>query len=162
MAAKINQQANNDRAKVVLFPPLVGLTLLITGVVLHALVPFSIFKEPLLALILGLMILFIGIMLQFYCLKVFKKANTTPLFKKPTLRIARNGPYAKSRNPIYIAVLIQFSGMALIFNSWWLVAFIPILYLYLSYGVIRREEKYLESKFKNEYNDYKSKVPRWL
>jgi len=39
---------------------------------------------------------------------------------------------------------------------------LPILYIYLRFGVIAREEQYLEQKFGDEYRTYQSKVSRWL
>ncbi len=46
-------------------------------------------------------------------------------------------------------------------NVWALLLLIPAL-LAIRYGVIAREERYLEAKFGEEYLAYKSKVRRWL
>lgn len=153
---------NQQQAQVVLFPPLVGLTLAVLSICLHIIIPLNIVSSTTIAVIAGIIILGSGIGLQVICLRIFKKANTTPLFQKPTTNILQSGPYAKSRNPIYIAVFLQFLGLAFLINTWWIIAVLPVLYLYLRYGVIAREEQYLEEKFGEEYRNYKSKVPRWL
>ena len=161
--AKASAGHNNlKQAQVVLFPPLVGLTLAVTSIFLHVFFPLTITSSSTIVLIAGIIILGSGIVLQIICLQVFKKAKTTPLFQKPTTNILQSGPYAQSRNPIYIAVFLQFLGLAFLINTWWLIAVLPILYLYLRYGVIAREEQYLEQKFGEEYRRYQSKVPRWL
>jgi protein-S-isoprenylcysteine O-methyltransferase Ste14 len=162
MESQSNQQTNNDRADVLLFPPLVGLVLILLGVGLQLVFPANLLAQERLALTVGGLILAFGIGLQIACIRTLKSAKTTPLFKKPTMQILQRGPYAKSRNPIYIAVLLQFSGLALMFNTWWIVAILPVLFLYLHFGVIAGEERYLERKFGDDYRAYMSGVPRWL
>ncbi|MEL7834587.1 isoprenylcysteine carboxylmethyltransferase family protein [Fodinibius sp. Rm-B-1B1-1] len=152
---------NLKQAQVVLFPPLVGLTLAVTSIFLHIFFPLNITSATI-VIIAGIIILGSGIVLQVICLQVFKKAKTTPLFQKPTTNILESGPYARSRNPIYIAVFLQFIGLSFLINTWWLIAALPILYVYLRYGVIAREEQYLEQKFGEEYRRYRSNVPRWF
>lgn len=151
-----------DRAKVVLFPPLVGLGLFLLGIGLHLALPTNVFADGWPVLAAGLLILALGAALQVICVRALKSAKTTPLFKKPTTQILRRGPYGKSRNPIYVAVVLQFLGLSLIFNSMWLLVTIPVLFLYLHFGVIAGEERYLEQKFEEEYTKYKSEVPRWI
>lgn len=151
-----------EHANVILFPPLVGLVLIVTGIVLHRFFPLVITSAQTTSIVAGIFILLFGIGLQIYCLRVFKQAMTTPLFQKPTTNIVQSGPYARSRNPIYIAVFFQVTGLAFLVNSWWLLFVIPILYFYLRFGVIAREEQYLEQKFGEEYRAYQAKVARWL
>lgn len=156
------EHSARDQADVFLFPPLVGATLMVSGIILHALFPFHITDAVIIIRIAGIVILLGGISLQVICLQAFKRAKTTPLFKKPSTHVLQSGPYARSRNPIYIAVFLQFSGLALLVNSWWLILALPVLYVYLRFGVIAREERYLEQKFGDEYRAYRSQVPRWL
>ena len=153
---------NQEHATVVLFPPLVGLTLIIAGITLQVYVPLKITFSTTIGLVAGIIILISGIGLQVVCLRALKKAKTTPLFQKPTTNVLQSGPYARSRNPIYIAVFIQFLGVAFMVNTWWLIFALPVLYIYLRFGVIAREEQYLEQKFGDEYRTYQSKVPRWI
>jgi protein-S-isoprenylcysteine O-methyltransferase Ste14 len=123
---------------------------------------FQIIPESIVATIVGIIVLIVGIGLQVICIRIFKQAKTTPLFQKPVSNILQTGPYAKSRNPIYIAVFLQFLGLAFLINTWWLILVLSILYVYLRFGVIAREESYLLQRFQDEYRTYQSKVPRWL
>lgn len=47
-------------------------------------------------------------------------------------------------------------------NTAWLFAFTPLLFLYLQFWVIAREERYLERTFGEEYRTYKSDVRQWI
>ena len=162
MAPAPNRHKNQEHAEVVLFPPLVGVTLFIAGVALQIIVPLKITSATTIVIIAGIITLIGGVGLQIACLQALKQAKTTPLFQKPTTNILQSGPYARSRNPIYIAVFLQFFGLALLVNTWWLIIALPVLYVYLRFGVIAREEQYLEQKFGDEYRTYQSKVSRWL
>lgn len=162
MAKTSHEHKNQEHAEVVLFPPLVGLILIVAGIALQIFVPLRITSATTIVIIAGIIILTGGIGLQVVCLRAFKQARTTPLFQKSTTNILQSGPYARSRNPIYIAVFLQFLGFAFLLNTWWLIFALPVLYVYLRFGVIAREEQYLEQKFGDEYLTYQSKVPRWL
>ena len=54
------------------------------------------------------------------------------------------GPYANTRNPIYIALLLIYIGIGVIANAPAVVALLPVLFAILHFGVVRREEDYLE------------------
>ena len=80
----------------------------------------------------------------------------------PTTAIVAQGPYRYTRNPIYIGMFLGQTGFALGFNSLWLLAMLVPFYLVIRYGVVAREEAYLERKFGATYGTYKSRVRRWL
>src|SRR5262250_2574076 len=65
---------------------------------------------------------------------------------KPTTTIVASGPYSFTRNPIYIGMFLGQIGLAVGFNSLWLATLMPF-YLVIRYGVVAREEAYLERKF---------------
>jgi protein-S-isoprenylcysteine O-methyltransferase Ste14 len=52
-------------------------------------------------------------------------------------------------------------GLAIAFASDWALVMVAPLALVLRNGVVLREERYLESKFGEEYRRYKATVPRW-
>ena len=81
---------------------------------------------------------------------------------KPTDAIVGRGPYRFSRNPIYLSMLCLQMGLGLWANSGWFFAFALSSFVLLSWGVISREERYLEGKFSAEYLRYKSRVRRWF
>jgi protein-S-isoprenylcysteine O-methyltransferase Ste14 len=57
---------------------------------------------------------------------------------------------------------LSYTGLTLAFNTWWgIIVLIPVL-LVMHFGVIRREERYLEGKFGESYRRYRSEVRRYL
>jgi protein-S-isoprenylcysteine O-methyltransferase Ste14 len=86
--------------------------------------------------------------------------NVSPL--RPTTAIATGGIYRWTRNPIYIGGTLAMIGIGLIFKLSWLLPLLVPSLLTLHFGVVRREERYLERKFGDEYRRYKAQVPRYL
>jgi protein-S-isoprenylcysteine O-methyltransferase Ste14 len=90
------------------------------------------------------------------------RAGTNVIPSKPSLVIVTNGPFRFTRNPLYLAATTAYLGLTLLFNTVWpLLLFAPLL-LTVYWGIIRREERYLEAKFGDVYLAYKAKVRRWI
>ncbi len=74
--------------------------------------------------------------------------------------LVTHGPFAYSRNPIYIGFLMLYFGFAFAIQSWLVILRIPLaIYFYKS---AIREEKNLEKIYGEEYKKYKKRVPRFL
>jgi protein-S-isoprenylcysteine O-methyltransferase Ste14 len=150
-----------DRPGVVILPPLLMLIALLVVIVLHWLWPLRTGRR-LLAVAVGIILgaLGIGSMAWGRITLVKGGTNVSPL--KPVTGIITDGPYRFTRNPLYIGVMSLFIGLSLIIGTWWgFVVFIPV-FLILHYGVILREERYLEQKFGDSYLKYKGMVRRYL
>lgn len=76
--------------------------------------------------------------------------------------LVTTGPYAKTRNPIYLGFTAMFLGIALIVNSGWMIVLLPLVMMVVATGVIAREERYLRSRFGGEFQTYAGQVRRWL
>ncbi|URK89329.1 isoprenylcysteine carboxylmethyltransferase family protein (plasmid) [Rhizobium sp. RCAM05350] len=76
--------------------------------------------------------------------------------------MVEEGPYGFTRNPIYIGMFLGLIGLAVAFDSLWLIVLLVPFYLVIRYGVVAREEAYLERKFGDVYLAYKARVRRWL
>lgn len=71
-----------------------------------------------------------------------------------------HGPFAYSRNPIYLGLLLVFAGYTRALHS---PAIVLILVFYVIFsGFIHTEEVLLERQFGKQYEEYKKKVPRWI
>jgi len=88
------------------------------------------------------------------------RTNINPF--KPTTALVTSGPYRFSRNPIYLATTLLYIGAALSFRIITALVIVPFALILLEFGVIRREERYLERKFGDQYRDYRSHVRRWI
>ena len=103
-----------------------------------------------------------GFSLGFPALRSMLKANTTPNPHRPTTALVFNGTYRITRNPMYLGMLISYSGLFIFFQNPWFILFLPFLIWLFTNWVIIPEEKYLEGKFGKEYLDFKARVHRWI
>ena len=88
------------------------------------------------------------------------RAGVDPNPYEPTSAIVATGPYALSRNPIYLSATVVYVGIAFVVNMVWPIAVLPVGIALLYYGVIAHEESYLEKVFGDEYLKYKARVRR--
>jgi protein-S-isoprenylcysteine O-methyltransferase Ste14 len=107
-------------------------------------------------------LILLGLGLVGYCAWQFKKAQTHIQPWRATSSIVTDGPYRYSRNPIYVAFAITGAGIALAFNSGWMLLSLLAFVLLANKLVIEREEKYLEGKFGDSYSNYRRETRRWL
>ena len=77
-------------------------------------------------------------------------------------RLATDGIYAVTRNPMYLGAVIAFIGLGIARGSSWLLILTSFMPLALQRLAIVREEAHLESRFGDDYRRYKSRVRRWL
>jgi protein-S-isoprenylcysteine O-methyltransferase Ste14 len=107
--------------------------------------------------------IFVGsLALAIWAIVTIRKAGTRVETNRPTTTIVANGPFHFTRNPIYISMLLGQVGLAIGFDNFWMLAMLVPFYLVIRYGVIAREEVYLDHKFAAAYLGYKSRVRRWL
>jgi len=92
----------------------------------------------------------------------FGRARTTVIPNRPASALVTSGPYRISRNPMYVAFALLYTGLALLVNTWWPLFFLPLVLIAVDRLVIAREERYLASAFPQEYDAYRSRVRRWL
>lgn len=151
----------DDHAHVVGHPPLIHLAGILVGLGIDALWP-----APLLAIttqyVAGGVLIALGLAVVLACGLTFRKAGTSVPTQTPTTALVIRGLYRYSRNPIYIGLSLVHLGIAVAVDSPWIAATLPIVLIVIRYGVIAREERYLEAKFGQAYRDYKARVRRWL
>jgi len=75
--------------------------------------------------------------------------------------LATTGPYAYTRNPLYLGSLLIGIGFAVAARSWWIGAALVLMFLAIYLPVIRDEEAFLRQKFP-EFEKYARRVPRML
>lgn len=73
-------------------------------------------------------------------------------------QLATGGPYAYTRNPLYLGSLILSVGFALAARNWWIVAGIVLLFFVIYLPVIRAEEVFLRERFP-QFDEYAREVP---
>src|SRR5580692_391504 len=75
--------------------------------------------------------------------------------------LATSGPYAYTRNPLYLGSLLIGVGFAVAARSWWVGIALVIMFFAIYLPVIRNEEAFLRQKFP-EFEEYARQVPRML
>lgn len=75
--------------------------------------------------------------------------------------LATSGPYAYTRNPLYLGSLVMGVGFALAARSWWIGIALVVMFLAVYLPVIRDEEAFLRTKFP-EFDEYARQVPRMV
>ncbi len=73
--------------------------------------------------------------------------------------LATSGPYAYTRNPLYLGSLLIGIGFAVAARSWWVGVALVVMFFAIYLPVIRGEEKFLREKFP-EFEEYARRVPR--
>jgi len=95
-------------------------------------------------------------------LLTLRRARTPVEPWKPTRAVVMDGPYALSRNPIYVAFLAMQLAYAWARPNMWGMLLLPLTMALLHWGVIVREERYLTKRFGAAYASYARCVRRWL
>lgn len=75
--------------------------------------------------------------------------------------LATTGPYAYTRNPLYLGSLLMGAGFAVAARSWWVGIALVVMFFAIYVPVIRDEEAFLRQKFP-EFEEYSRQVPRML
>lgn len=73
--------------------------------------------------------------------------------------LATSGPYAYTRNPLYLGSLLMGIGFCIAARSWWIGVVLVLMFFAIYVPVIRSEEEFLRGKF-SEFEEYARRVPR--
>jgi len=159
------QQVNDTgTAGVIARPPFLYLAALLLGLVLDRLLPwpFAVPGGDLVRWAVAVSLILIGIALATAGVRNFSSAATPVPTYKPTRALVTTGIHGWSRNPIYVGMFLLYGGIGIAARSPWALILTLPLAITMRYGVVAREEAYLEGRFGDEYRDYKTHVRRWL
>jgi protein-S-isoprenylcysteine O-methyltransferase Ste14 len=145
-------------------PPLIATVAVVLGLLLDRVTPVFVLATLLTRhqrWLVGALVALAGGLLALAAERRFKAAGTHVPPWKPALSLATDGIYTRLRNPMYIGLMLLVGGIGIALASdWTLVLLVPTA-LVLHYGVVLREERYLEAKFGEDYRRYTARVPRW-
>jgi protein-S-isoprenylcysteine O-methyltransferase Ste14 len=97
-----------------------------------------------------------------WALVMIGRHRTALLPGAETTTVIDRGPFAWSRNPLYVGLLVGSAGVALAATSAWALAALPLEWALLRWGAVLPEERYLTTKFGATYTDYADRVRRWV
>jgi len=158
----VRSTGTEDHPGVMVFPPLAWLVGAVVSGVVHWILPVRMIMRYHLSLLLGIVLAMTALALILWAVLIMKMAGTNVPPSKPALTIVRNGPYRFTRNPMYLGLCLLQVALGFFLNDWIPLLFAVLLALLLHYGVVLREEKYLEAKFGDQYLALKRNVRRWM
>ena len=145
-------------------PPFLYLACLLLGLALDRVrpVPLMLPEAALIRWTGGGGLIVIGVAVVAAGVRNFSRAATPVPSNQPVRALVTTGIHAWSRNPIYVGMCLLYAGIALAVRGQWVLILALPLVLILRYGVVAREEAYLERRFGDAYHDYRGRVRRWL
>jgi protein-S-isoprenylcysteine O-methyltransferase Ste14 len=153
-----------DTAGVIAPPPLMALAVVVIGLVLDWLLPTYVLTVllPLPArIVIGVVLMVAGAALAVAGRRHFGRVGTEVKPWRPSTILVTDGVFGRLRNPMYVGVTGFLIGLAIALAFDWIlvmtVVFVPVIH----FGVVKREERYLEAKFGDAYRSYKARVPRY-
>ena len=153
-----------DSAGVIAPPPLIALAAVVLGLALDWLLPAYLLTVLLSwpeRIAIAVVLIGAGAALAIPAMRGFRSAGTHVEPWKPSSALVTDGIFGWLRNPMYVGLAFLVSGLGIALASdWTLVMIVPAL-LMLHFGVVKREERYLEAKFGDAYRQYKARVPRY-
>ena len=141
-------------------PPFVHLLAILAGCALEIWHATQLIGVP--GRIAGALGIAAGIALTSWSKRTMDCAGTPLPGGLPTTAIVKTGPFAFSRNPVYVAFALIHAGAALALDSVWVLGMLAPALLLIALVVVPREERYLEGKFGGDYLAYKASVRRWV
>jgi protein-S-isoprenylcysteine O-methyltransferase Ste14 len=151
-----------ETAQVLIRPPLAWALAVIAGLVLDWLAPLPFLPEDWPAGLLGAVVFVLALALAIWAIDTMTRAGTNVPTNRPTTAIVESGPYRFTRNPIYLGMFGGLIGLGIAFDNPWLLLLMALFALVIRYGVVAREEAYLERMFGDAYRGYRRRVRRWL
>lgn len=156
-------ETEKDHAGVYLPPPIIFAGVYFIAFFIQRILPINNFLiEKDAAKFVGIIFFLLGIYLGLRGVARFIKTGNTIVTMKPSSSLQQEGMYKFTRNPMYLGLIAGYLGFTCFFGNWWHIILLPVLIIIVQEYVIKREERYLERKFGEDYKNYRQKVRRWL
>ena len=153
-----------DNAGVIAPPPLLALAAIVIGLALDWLLPAYVLTLLLSLedrIVIGVLFMAAGLGLAISALGLFRSAGTHAEPWKPSTALVTEGIFKWLRNPMYVGVTSIMAGLSILLASDWMLVMTIVFTPVIHFGVVKREERYLEAKFGDAYRQYKARVPRY-
>jgi protein-S-isoprenylcysteine O-methyltransferase Ste14 len=155
--------AESDSPGVIAPAPGIFVSTLVAGILVDTFARIGVIgsiPRPLRASI-AISLILIGVFILARGIQYFRRIKTTILPYFPSSVLAVGNIYSRTRNPMYQGMVTLVLGFGVLMRSDWTILLLIPSVLIVHYGVVMREERYLEKKFGAEYRRYKKEVPRY-
>lgn len=106
-------------------------------------------KPTVMTLVIGSAVAVVGLAIRAWSSGHIRKAKV----------LADSGPYAFTRNPLYVGSLIMGVGFTVAAGVWWLTLLFAVLFIGIYLPVMRVEAEDMLRIFGDEYEEYADNVP---
>jgi len=153
-----------DNAGVIAPPPLIALAAVLLGLALDWLLPAYVLTVLLCfweRVVIAVILIGAGAALAIPALRGFRSAGTHVEPWKASTVLVTGGIFGRLRNPMYVGLTLLLAGLSIFLTSDWMLVMTIVFMPVIHFGVVKREERYLEAKFGDAYRAYKANVPRY-
>jgi protein-S-isoprenylcysteine O-methyltransferase Ste14 len=151
----------NDSPNRIPWPPIIYLTAAAAGIVLARMWPLPWPDIAGLTLAGGILAL-AALAWDVTSMLAFAKHKANIMPNKAATKLITTGPFAWSRNPIYLGNTLLVLGAGTYFGNWWLVGAAFVAAFATQKLAIEREERHMAAKFGSEWETYTKRVRRWV
>lgn len=146
------------------WPPILFLAAIALALVLHwqAALPWPGGVARYVLAAIGICLIGAGLALDVTAIRLFRKHRTSVQPTRAASSLVVEGPFSKSRNPMYLGNTLIIFGAGLLFGVGWLLPAALAAAIAVQKLAIEREEAHLEASFGALWRDYAAKTPRWL
>jgi protein-S-isoprenylcysteine O-methyltransferase Ste14 len=162
---KTEQDAYKSKPNSIPWPPMILVGSLLASWFLNAALPLHVLNALLQNIIihwLGNILFCVGLSLDSAAVITMYRARTNILPHRAANKLVDHGPFALSRNPIYLGNTILMLGLALRWANVWLLMLAAVAVIAVDRLAIRREERHLAALFGEDFKRYAARVPRWV
>jgi protein-S-isoprenylcysteine O-methyltransferase Ste14 len=153
-----------DNPRVTAPPPLLALAAIVVGLTLDWIFPaylLTLLLSVVERVVVGALLISAGFALGISANRAFHSAGTHVRPWKPSTALVTDGIFGWLRNPMYVGGTLFLAGISILLASDWTLVMTVVGVAILHFGVVRREEQYLELKFGDAYRQYRGRVPRY-
>ncbi len=146
------------------WPPVIYATAILAGALFGYVLPTPWPSPPLSDFLFGIgfLIIAIALAIDFAAMRLMHRQKTTIMPNKAAEHLVSTGPFAVSRNPIYLANTMLTIGAGLMAGIIWFLPLAFIAAFVTQKLAIEREESHLSAKFGKNWSAYARKVRRWF
>ena len=150
-----------SRPNLLPWPPIIFIAAVVAGLALQYFYPWSLgFGPP--RRVLGVAMIALGLGLDVWAIRTMRRAETNIFPNRAADKLVDYGPFAISRNPIYLGSTLVVLGIAGALDSGWFVL-AAVACAGLNYMLaIRREETHMALTFGPAWERYAKRTPRWI
>lgn len=156
--------AIEQRPNTLPWPPVIYLGALALGLIVHWLWPLPWLPSTLAEFMfaIGWLVVAGAVALEVAAMRAMSRARTTIMPNRRSDHLVTGGPFAITRNPIYLGNTMMMMGIGLITGIALMIPMALVAAFVTGRLAIAREERHLEARFGKAYRDYAKKVRRWI